>query len=150
MAKPTLRTGHTTGLAIDSAERQRKALIMRRDGKTFDQIAKALGYDSRGTARNACMAALAEITKEPAEEVKKVALERATWLWSKARRAVIVSGCEPAAISAAAKALERLSKLEGTDAPTQHQEVPPASLLTPDLLAEYERELEAAKAKVAN
>ncbi len=148
MAKPVLRTGHTTDLAIESAERQRKALIMRRDGKTFDQIARALGYSDRGSARNACMAALAEITKEPAEEVKKVALERATWLWSKARRAVITTGGEPAAISAAAKALERLSKLEGTDAPTQHQEVAPALMPDAALIAEYEAELERAKARV--
>lgn len=61
---------------IEAAERQRKALELKKMGQSYEAIAIACGYAGRSGAYKAVAAALAEITREPAEDVLKLELER--------------------------------------------------------------------------
>lgn len=99
------------------AERRASALKLKIAGATYDAIARTLGYAHRGNAQRDVMAALAAITKEPAEQLKQLELERCDEMllaiWPKVRRADL------AAIDRALRIMERRAKYEGLDAPTR-------------------------------
>lgn len=145
MAKPVTRTALTTANAIGVAERQRRALELRRDGATFGAIAAKLGFSDRGTARKAVCSALAEITSEPAAEVKKLELERLDAIYARAVGFAGDDALEPrdriAALRVQLLTSERRSRLEGLDAPVKVQEVPVDKLAEAQLHAELAAEL---------
>ncbi|GGM77075.1 hypothetical protein GCM10012275_54630 [Longimycelium tulufanense] len=74
---------------IKAAEKRRQALELRKAGATYDQIAERLGFSSKSRARESVIAALAELTLEPAREVLTLELERLDamllGLWRQAR-----------------------------------------------------------------
>lgn len=129
MAHGSTRTGHATDLTAEAAARQAKALRLRRDGMSYEQIASRLGYADRSSAHKAVKSAIAEITKEPAADVKALELRRLDDLYFdalRARRKAIACGDIEAQLKAdtvALKVSERRSKLEGLDAPTKVQDV---------------------------
>src|ERR1700722_4049700 len=57
-------------------QRQRQALELRKAGETYRQIADALGYKSKCGAYKAVDGALREVTREPAEAVRELELQR--------------------------------------------------------------------------
>lgn len=59
-----------------SAERDAKAARLRSAGHTFQEIADQLGFSDKSTARQSVYRAIADVIKEPAEEVLKVELDR--------------------------------------------------------------------------
>lgn len=59
-----------------SAERDAKAARLRSAGHTFQEIADQLGFGDKSTARQSVYRAIADVIKEPAEEVLKVELDR--------------------------------------------------------------------------
>lgn len=68
------RNGRFTRTA-DQAERDAEACRLRADGLTYQQIADRLGI-SRGSAHEAVQRAIADIVREPAEEVRQLELLR--------------------------------------------------------------------------
>lgn len=127
---------------MTAAERQAYALRLRRDGATYDEIGRIVGYADKASAYNAIRKALAEITREPAADVKALELARLDKLYAEAMAIVDASPLIPEdddgdadeaydaamktrldAIRTALKVSERRSKLEGLDAPTKTQEV---------------------------
>ena len=61
---------------LAARERQIRALELRREGKSFPQIARELGYRSVAGAYDSVMGALRETVREPAEQVRALELER--------------------------------------------------------------------------
>jgi hypothetical protein len=66
----------TSAKNIEAKERQRKALELRKLGCGYQEIADKLGYASTSSSHKAVKLALKELTREPAEEVLKLELER--------------------------------------------------------------------------
>lgn len=167
MASAVTRTARTTAASETAAERQKRALELRKRGLTFDAIATQLGYSDRSAARHAIRAAIAEITREPAEEVKKLELERLDALYVSAMAIVdaapVIPDDEDAdpdeaydaamktrldAIRTALKVSERRSKLEGLDAPVKVQEVAPETMSDAELLEAIDKERAAVAARL--
>ncbi len=98
-------------------ERQRKALELRKAGATFQQIAEQLGYKNMSGAYRAIEAALLKTLQEPADDVRKMELERLDkmmlGLWTGA-----TSGHVPA-VHGVLAIMERRAKYLGLDAPTK-------------------------------
>lgn len=59
-----------------TAERDAQAAQLRTQGLTYREIALELGFSDRSNARQAVYRALQDVTREPAEELLKVELER--------------------------------------------------------------------------
>ena len=108
-----------TRAAESRREKAAKALELRKAGFTYDQIATQVGYASRSGAYKAVNSALQEITREPAEVLRSLELERLDALtlavWRKARQGNVQ------AIDRVVKLMERRSKLTGLDAPEAHK-----------------------------
>ena len=104
---------------IASAEKQRQALELRKAGASYDQIAEKLGWRGRSGAFNAVMRALRKTIQEPADDVRKLEVERLDALllalWPQARQG------NQGAVDRVLRVMERRSKLLGLDAPTKQQ-----------------------------
>jgi hypothetical protein len=69
--------------SVDDAERMRKALRLRRDGHSYQEIADELGWASRSSSFTAIKKAIAEIPREAAEDLIQLEVERLTALIKK-------------------------------------------------------------------
>lgn len=108
-----MMAARTSRTRIESAERRGRALELRKAGATFEQIANQLGYADRHSAREAVVRALKDITRDGAEEVLDLELQRLdamlVGLWAAARRG------EPRSVETVLKVMERRSKYLGLD-----------------------------------
>lgn len=100
---------------LQAAEKERQALELRKQGATFDQIARAVGYADRSAAYKAVMRGLKATLREPADEVRALYLERLDYVM--ACMAPRMAEGNPQAAAAYIKALERQAALLGLDAP---------------------------------
>ena len=98
-----------------AAERWAEALELRKAGYSYDHIASAVGYSSRGSAREAVMRGIKEIVREPAEEVLALELARLDEMLIKALESA--RNGDPQAIDAVLKIMNRRSKYLGMDSP---------------------------------
>ena len=103
--------------------RQRSALrrcVLRKTGISYDAIAATLGYKGRSGAYKAVITALRDITREPAEELRSLELERLdamlSGIWEKATTG------DTWAIDRAIRLMERRAALLGLDAPQKREE----------------------------
>lgn len=69
---------------VETAKRDGEAARLRAEGKTYDQIAEALGYTDRSLAHRAVERALAAAVREPAESLRQLELIRLDALWIEA------------------------------------------------------------------
>ena len=131
------------------ADRQALVLDLARQGYTYRQIAA----DQRVAVSHAQVArdfdaAIAEVVRPAAEQAKRLALLRATWVWMNASEAVgrarRASNDELLlkALDRCTRALERLAKLEGTDQPLRSE----VSILSLDAIEAEIAQIEAALA----
>lgn len=96
-----------------AAERQAKALELRKAGWTYDRIADAVGYANRGSAQRAVEAALDKITREPAQQLLTLQLEQLGEMWAGVYEQATKG--DVFAIDRALKIMERTGKLAGID-----------------------------------
>lgn len=110
-------------------EHQRRALELRLTGMSHRAIAEALGVSDHTTIGKRVNTALKEITREPAEAVRNMELERLdrmlVAIWDK------VSDGDVQALDRALKIQDRRAKYLGLDAPTKTQDVT-ISALSPE------------------
>jgi hypothetical protein len=66
----------TSARRLAAAERQVRALDLRKAGVSFPAIAKQLGYGGPAGAYKAVLSALRNTQQEPADEVRRLAVER--------------------------------------------------------------------------
>lgn len=99
------------------AEKRRQALELRKAGVGYEQIALKVGYSGPGAAYREIHAALREITREPAEELRTLETERLDrmlmGLWEKARSGDLKT------VDRVLRIMERRSRLLGLDAPVK-------------------------------
>ena len=116
MPRTNIKTSPST---IDAKMRAAKALELRMEGMKFDDIAAELGYNSRQAAFDAVSRELKALTREPAEEVLRLDLERLDRMWgihflnAQAGDAVALSSCM--------RIMERRARLLGLDAPAKSE-----------------------------
>ena len=117
MARPG--ESKTSEHRITAKERAAEALNLRRAGADYRTIATRLGYKSVSGAYDAVAKALKEITREPAEAVLELELDRIDRLfltyWPKA------TGGDVKALDRVVKLMERRAKLLGLDAPVKQE-----------------------------
>lgn len=109
--------GRTESMAsekrIDSAEKKRQALELRKAGVGYQAIADKLGYKGPAGAHYAVKSALAAITKPAAAEVRDLEVERLDAMlfaiWPQVRNGNF------GALDRAIKIMERRAKLLGLD-----------------------------------
>jgi hypothetical protein len=105
---------------LRTAERRYRALELRKAGMGYAEIAKQLGLSSPGNAYRIVKNALKATYREPADDVRKLELERldrlTMALWKRAQNG------EAEAIDRVLKLMDRRAKLLGLDAPekTEH------------------------------
>lgn len=96
-----------------------KALELRMEGKTFEAIAEEAGYNSKQAAYDAVKRSLDAITREPAQELIKLDLERLDVLWQ--IQYLNAQGGDVQAMAACMKIMERRARLLGLDAPEKKE-----------------------------
>lgn len=89
------------------------------EGKSFPEIAKEVGYKSRQAAHDAVKRALDLITREPAQELIKLDLERLDQMWG--IHYLNAQAGDVQALAACLKIMERRAKMLGLDTPERHQ-----------------------------
>lgn len=110
--QPPRRTGATVLAARD---RQRRALQLRTEGQTLDQIADELGYAGKSGASKAIAAALDRHEAAAVDEYRDLEaarlneLQRAVW-------PLAIAG-DLAAVTACVRIIDRRARLLGLDAP---------------------------------
>lgn len=106
-------------------EKQAQALELRKQGKTYEDIAKALGYHDASGASKAVKSALDRIIREPAKDVLQLELQRLDALLETALHTVYSGGGDEKrdlsldAIDRVLRIMERRAKYLGLDKPTK-------------------------------
>ncbi len=106
---------------LEALDRQVAALELRKQGVSFIAIAKKLGYSGPAGAYRAVMTAIQKTLQEPADELRKIELERLDVMQAAAWWAA--SNGEPHAIDRVLRIMERRAKYMGLDAPTQYEHI---------------------------
>ena len=104
-------------LQVSHAEKQAAALILRKSGHTFEEIAEQLDYASKSGAFKAVMSALKKTIQEPADELRALELERLD-VMLKSVWPFILKG-SPRHVEMGLKVMDRRAALLGLDAPKQ-------------------------------
>jgi hypothetical protein len=117
--KPS-HNGKVTSPEVAAAKaKAAKALELRMEGKSFDAIAQEAGYNSRQAAFDAVKRSLLAITREPAEELIRLDLERLDVLWG--IQYLNAQAGDVQAMAACMKIMERRARLLGLDAPAKQE-----------------------------
>lgn len=76
--KPLNRNSRSrpTARNIELCERERRALMLRKQGCTFDEIAEQLGLSNRSRARQVIIRAMDRLVREPVEELRELEAQR--------------------------------------------------------------------------
>lgn len=102
---------------VNANDKQRQALELRKAGVSYAEIATRLGYRSGSGAHAAVGAALKKTLQEPADELRKLEVERLDAMLLAI--ATQVRQGNHGAIDRALRIMERRAKLLGLDAPTR-------------------------------
>lgn len=114
-----MAAGKEIARLIDARERERQVLELRRDGLTFDAIARRLGYSDPSGAYRAFQRAMKATIQQPADEFRRLQLERLDY-WLECLKPALEAG-RGYAIEKALMIEDRRARLLGLDAPTKHQ-----------------------------
>ena len=146
--------GRLTVRTIAQRNREARALNLRKGGFSYDAIAAELGYADRSGAYRAIQRALARTLSEPADELRKLEVERLDDLWRRTqvilatRHAVLYQGADTGfddpgprlkAIEVGIRVMERRAKLLGLDAPVKTR----VEVITEDVVDAEIKRLEA-------
>lgn len=99
---------------VTAAEKRASAVELRKAGATFEEIATAVGYSSKGTAYKAVEQALREAVREPAQQLIELEVQRLD-LMLRALWPSVVRG-QLGAVDRALRVAERRARLLGLDA----------------------------------
>lgn len=101
---------------IIAAEKRIKCMKLRKEGFTFEEIAKKVGFRERGAAYKAWQLGMSYAQREPANEALDLELQRLDEL-HKAFYPLAVKKKDPQAADKVVKFMERRAKLLGLDKP---------------------------------
>lgn len=130
------KRNYSTEVRIKWAERERRALELRKQGMTYDKIAQELGFANRSSARDCVQRCLARTVREPADEVRQLECERLDALlqalWPRAMEGNTRS------VEVALQVMDRRARLLGLDMPERKV----VEVLTADVVDRAIQELE--------
>lgn len=101
---------------VAAAEKRRDALLARQRGLSWAAVAAEVGYASEGAAHTAAMAALRDIPREAADELRRIELETLNEL-QVALRAKLEEKPSAFLVDSILRIMERRAKMLGIDAP---------------------------------
>lgn len=135
---------------VDQLIRQREAVHLRAEGKSYDQIAELLGVSNKSVAYKAVTAALSTLaaeTREDADRLRALELARLDEVlqiaWEIAHDDKARRGERLAAVDRVMKVSERRSKLLGLDAPEKTElSIAPQDQAKVQVILERVKELE--------
>ena len=104
-------------LRLSPVEKQAECLALRKQGYTYEEIADKLGYANASGPWKAIDRALRKLIQEPAEELRKLELERLD-VMLKSLWPFILKG-SPRHVEIGLKVMDRRAALVGLDAPKQ-------------------------------
>lgn len=132
--QPKSRTSGTKAgsNSVVAAERQAEALSLRKQGHTFQEIADRLGYAGHQGAYKAVMSALRKTIQEPADELRRLELERLD-VMLKSLWPFVLKG-SPRHVEMALKVMDRRAAYLGLDAPKQVED---HRTVTVQIMADY-------------
>jgi hypothetical protein len=107
----------TSPRRFETAKKVKKAIQLRIAGKSYDEIARILNYNSPQAVSKAVLKALRDIPKEKAEELRTVENQRLDALQDGVWPRATFGDVE--AVMAMLKLMERRAKLNGLDMPTK-------------------------------
>lgn len=108
---------------VEAAVRHQKALALRLEGKTYDQIAEACNYASDSGARKAVeteLQRIRDVTLETAEDLMILTLQQLDMIWGSAWETAQATR-DPKAFGTCIKVLDRRAKLMGLDKPIKSE-----------------------------
>lgn len=118
MAKRAVPNGSKSNApSIQAKIRAAKAVALRLEGKTFPEIARELKYNSQQAAYDAVMRTLKATQREPADELRKLELERLDVMWP--IHFLNAQAGDVQALTACMKVMERRAMLLGLNAPVK-------------------------------
>lgn len=103
------------------AERRARALDLRAAGNTFESIAQTMGYTDKSRAYKDVMAALADITREPATELLTLELRRLDELQLRLIPDLDDDNMRGAAVQTILRIMDRRARYLGIDAPEKKE-----------------------------
>lgn len=113
----------TTPEVIARAERDQRAVDMRRAGVSWDAIARALGYASSGHAHDSFMTYMREYPRESIDDARQVELDRLDQLQAAIWQQCLASGStnQHWAIDRMLKISDQRARLLGLNAPVRQE-----------------------------
>lgn len=102
---------------IEAAEKRRKALSLRAQGKTYQQIADEVGWSNRTLACRYVQRELKDVPKEEATHLRQLEMERLDAL-TNAVWPLAMTG-DTRSIETCLKLMERRAKMIGLDSPSK-------------------------------
>jgi hypothetical protein len=130
----------TTRKAISLTERRLKALELRKSGATFERIGEEC-KTSRSTAHEDVQTAMRETIQEPADELRRLEIERLDVMWNALYPLATSTGHrqQARAVEQCLSIMDRRAKLIGLDAPTRKI----VEVITEDAFMDAVKQLEA-------
>lgn len=113
MSPVSTEASATSPKSVNARERQRQAVELRKQGSSFDEIARALGYNNRGAAYKAVQAVLSRLDREAGPEVLNLELARLDTM-QRVLAPKVLKGSERA-VDSTLRIMERRAKLLGLD-----------------------------------
>lgn len=111
---------------VGDRDRALKGMVLRRDGKTWQEVADECGYADRGTAHRAVSRVLARVEGETVDDYRNLMDARLEALWGKAWEAIEAADTErhvglSQLLQAAISIENRRAKLFGIDGATKSE-----------------------------
>ena len=120
-AKRSRQRGKTTTAEIDRAARDRRAVELRHQGATFDEIAATMDMSNKSVAYKAVTRGLQRWAGADVEELRAVELSRTDEVIARLWPLVATDPPEMAAVDRLMKVLHYRARITGLYAPQQHQ-----------------------------
>lgn len=110
---PRRRKSQVSPRVLEQREKQHQALVLKKQGYSLQEIAKKLGYAGRQGVHELIKSAIKELVHVPAEEERKLCLERLdSWLVKLQPK---IDAGDTKAIETALKIETRRARLQGLD-----------------------------------
>lgn len=98
---------------LSALDKRVKALELKREGKTYREIARIIGWKTPSAAHSAVMKGLRETVQEPADALRKIEGDRIDWMWRKVVERIDIDHLW--AVDRGIKLMDRRAALFGLD-----------------------------------
>jgi hypothetical protein len=115
------RRGRSSPAAIDRAEREREAIVLRRAGTSYEDIATRLGFADRSGAKKAVERGLSRWMRESDEELRAFELERTEALIARLWPLIDCPDPDLDVLAAYMRLVDYRAKIAGLYAPRRQQ-----------------------------